>query len=90
MKLARIGGRAGRSFWFTAAAALFVVVAGCSDADSGKIEYSQKFEAPAGSKAIEHDPNAPVQSRADRRRREIEESREEAKQPASKSRRARH
>jgi len=68
-----------------------LILTGCGDSgDSGKIEYSQKFEAPAGVKENPPaDPNQPVVSRADRRRREIEESREENTKKPAKGKRGR-
>lgn len=49
---------------------------GCGNSDEGKVEFSQKFDAPPGAKTV--DPNTnPVPSRTERRRQEIEESRQE-------------
>lgn len=68
-----------------------LVIAGCGGySDSGKIEYSQKFEMPDGATTNSApDPNQPVLSRSQRRRKEIEESRAEAAQKPTKGKRGR-
>lgn len=93
MKLRRVVRQAGGqvSIPVIAFMALVLGVAGCSgDGDSGKIEYSQKFDTPEGVKTNPPpDPNQPILSRADRRHKEIEESREENRKRPTKGKRGR-
>jgi len=91
MKLRRVLGQADGLVSIAVISFMALGVAGCGgDGDSGKIEYSQKFEAPEGVKTNPPpDPNQPVLSRADRRRKDIEESREENRRKPAKGKRGR-
>ncbi len=62
-----------------------LLYSGCGSGDDGKIEFSQKFEAPPGAKLIENPNSGPPPTRQEIRRKEMEI----AKAAASKGKRRR-